>query len=128
MSDRNFTMSYADRDRSMSLLRSAGVSDDIIGQVFGVSRQSVHKRLGARPEGEGDTPLPKVATEDLPARLAAWRARRGLSQASAARLVGISQKYGNMLWSQWETGAKSPALPGAIALLLDMYDKHEPQL
>ena len=44
--------------------------------------------------------------------LRAWRESRGLTQADAAQLVETSQA----LWSQWETGARTPWLAMALKL------------
>lgn len=45
-------------------------------------------------------------------RLVLWRASEGMSQADAARRLGVAQAA----WAAWETGRKEPDLGNALAL------------
>lgn len=107
----------------MRLLRDHGVPDETIGQVFDISRQRVQQLIGRVPVDRRRTPpgplgtLPGVgapvserkALADLPGFLRAWRADHGLTQRSAASVLGVpTATY--IPWEQAKTGCSLPVL------------------
>ncbi len=112
-------------------LRAAGVPDAIIARAYGISRQAIHARYGPRPDvpplqpapapapPPGRATPPDEAAGQLPRVMLAWRNRRGLSQAAAARSIGID----SVTWSRWETGRSGCALPAVMLRLLQLLDR-----
>ncbi len=102
------------RETYMRQLREFDVPDDLIGELFGMSRQRVHQILGAKPP---DPPLPASAKAPLSAAVAAFRRRHKLSLAATAKVLGVSL----MTVHNWEKG-KNPGMPGVILLALEALD------
>lgn len=115
-------MSETRKDRWQTM-RDLGYSDAEIGARFAVSRQTVLHTLGAagtdRRRGMrlSDTPPPVVtvgsdADKALPTALREWRARHGLTQAEAAKILHVGHVPS---YAKWERGLKC----GTAALVLD---------
>lgn len=100
------------RLKQMQLMRRNGYSDAEVGLKFGLSRQRVHtllgtsavdRRRGARvPDSVPPTAL-GTTKEDraLPAALASWRTRYGLTQIEAAKILHLKSV---VTYSKWERG------------------------
>jgi DNA-binding transcriptional regulator YiaG len=134
MSQGNATLmpiSDSEKKQIMRALRESGVSDSVIGQAFGVSKQAVHGSLGARDPAIPTLVQPKVKirpdmpalTDDadklLPGALYEWRQRRNLSQTEASPIIGVVRN----VWSSWERGGRTCSLPVVVLRLLDALDK-----
>lgn len=115
-----------DRDTSMRVLREGDVPDSLIGAAFGLTRQRVHNILGppdrdrrrtvpVRPPVDTGEDLP----DDLPAFLRGWRARQGLSQAAAARELGVAM----MTYAHWEQDAHGCSLPVLLVKYIRLTEK-----
>lgn len=112
-------------------LRAAGVPDALIARAYGISRQAIHARYGPRPDvpalqpapapapPPGRATSPNDAAAQLPGAMRAWRNRRSLTQAAAARAIGIDP----VTWNRWEAGRASCALPTIMLRLLQLLDR-----
>lgn len=98
------------------------VPDELIGRIYGISRQRVHALLGPRPPEPAHMPLPPLpaaVTDDaFQAYVKAFRARHDLSQTELGRLLGVDQTA----ISRWErTGICN--LAGPVMALLSRLDR-----
>lgn len=105
----------------MHALRVTGASDAYIAALFGLSRERVGQVLGRarasiRPRIVAESTI--TLDQQLPARLLAWRTRRRLSQAQAARFLGVSPHS----WMAWESHRRTCGLPGVLTRLLNAND------
>lgn len=107
--------SIVSRETSMRVLREGGVTDVLIGAAFGISHQRVGAILGPHTK---PVPPEDPYPADMPAMLKAWRKRHALSQAAAARELGISWAA----YCHWEQGAAGCSLPGLLAKYVRLYD------
>ena len=105
--------------RAMRSARTEGLPDSAIGRRYDLTRQRVHQILGKRPPAprKAQPAAPPAPTrEEFAAALLAWRRRRGLSQAQAARLLRVTVTS----ISAWENKVCGCSLAGAILLLLEL--------
>ena len=104
---------------AMRSARTEGLPDSAIGRRYGLTRQRVHQILGKRPPAPRRAPPaapPAPTREEFAAALLAWRRRRGLSQAQAARLLRV----GAHSVASWEQQSNGCSLAGAVMLLLEL--------
>ena len=106
-------------------MRRQGASDAAIGAAMHppVTRQAIHLALGPRPKPPRKAkPAPPAAPtrEAFGAALRAWRIRRGLSQAGAAKLLRVTPQS----VSSWEVARCGCSLAATVLLLLEAMDKH----
>jgi DNA-binding XRE family transcriptional regulator len=105
-------------------LRRDGVSDATIGRRMRppVTKQAVHQALGPRtrtaPARREPAPAGPTRAE-FAAALHAWRTRRGLSQAGAARLLRVTPHS----IASWEVCRCNCALAASMILLMEALDK-----
>ena len=104
------------REESMRVLREGNVPDALIGAAFGISGQRVNAILGPHAKlGKRDPTEPPA---DFPAYLRNWRDRNRISQAAAARAVGVTTNT----WAHWEQGVGC-SLPATVALCLSLIEE-----
>ena len=109
----------AQRLAAMRAMRALDKPDSAIGRRYGLTRQRVHQILGKRPPTPRRAPPaapPAPTREEFAAALLAWRRRRGLSQAQAARLLHVTVTS----ISAWENEVCGCSLAGAVMLLLEL--------
>ena len=107
------------REESMAVLREGGVPYSLIGAAFGVSKQYVGATLGPMPAKTGSGAPPTGDNDvDVSRTLRDWRARHGLSQAAAARILGVSLSA----LAPWETGRIGCSLPELLVRFVRLYD------
>ena len=79
---------YETRFEAMLAAREAGEPDSAIAARFGITRQRVHRILGARPAKqvvEAAAPLPPLGP-----LVKAWRHQRGFTQVQAGEHLGLN--------------------------------------
>ena len=104
---------------AMRAMRALGRPDSAIGRRYGLTRQRVHQILGKRePVPRRPAPLarPAPTRAEFAAAMLAFRHRRGLSQAQAARLLRVTVTS----ISAWECEVCGCSLAGAMMLLLEV--------
>ena len=101
---------------NMHAMRRAGDADSAIAAAHGVTRQRVHQLLGPRPPRRRQPRLPLPPPVDFGRALREWRARRGLSQSQAARLLRVTAHS----VSCWETGRTGCSLAATVLRLLEL--------
>ena len=100
------------------------VSDRVLAEAFGMTRQNLHAKLGPRPPEPRPAPAPaRAAPGDLPAVLKAWRSRHKLSEVKAADVLGLAQQT----IKQWEDGSRACSLPTVLLLALHLIDEKTKQ-
>lgn len=102
--------------------RANGGSDAAIAAMFSLTRERIGQLIGParRPPGVA-MPRPEshaALNARLPEAIYQWRTRRGLSQAKAAALVGVSDN----VWSAWETRRHTCGRPAVLLRLLAALD------
>lgn len=78
---------FDSRYDAMQAARAAGEPDSVIAERHGITRQRVHRILGARP-AKPETPA--QAAPPLGPLVRAWRQRHGITQAQAAARFGVN--------------------------------------
>ena len=103
---------------AMKAMRTRGMADATIAKRHGITRQRVHQLLGPRPRTVRAPPKPAPAPptrKAFAAALLAWRRRHGLSQAGAARLLGVTTHS----VSSWEQQRRGCSLATSILQLME---------
>lgn len=105
-----------DRTQIMRILREGRVPDRLIAFAFGLTRQRVHKLLGAKPDRVRT--VFRANRSDIPRTLKSFRSRNTLTVDMAARMVGVKPNT----WYKWEVGVYGPTLPILLMRYLEKLD------
>ena len=115
-----------ERNAMMRRMRAAGLSDQLIADIVGLTKSGVHFALGPRPAPVKQAPAffdPKAPHEwlkDFPKALRDFRTRNSLTQHNVAVMLGVARdgRTPSTMLSAWEIGKAACPLPVPVAYML----------
>ncbi len=107
---------------AMRMMRAAGISNIAIAHVFGLSEEHACRLMGPHEAAADEAEREALASlqETLARDLRAFRARHRLTQAGAARLLGLRTPS---TVNSWETGRHGCAMPDMVLRFLRLLDE-----